>query len=263
MTDAASEMRGLYRKAWQDLRRLRESCEELLPQGTPVLAFGRWMQASGITAGLNPSQFEFLDAKNQPLPEKGQRFLHWPDDGELTDDRLEKAFHRSEGYFVLGKYYGGWFDDYGPFLTQLGCTFASGDACHTDYVSPFATTRGISGCKKAETLVAEGGFRFWLQMIELCPRVKLILAHGARARKIKFQRHFGIEWRPIATGFGAAGKITFKPDDLSFAEVLLPKTYRTVLIYWWTPTCESPLCRLTKDRKRQLGELIKRHSGLR
>jgi hypothetical protein len=143
----AIQIRRLYRDAWQDLKRMREACSDILRQGTPILAFGRWMKASVITAGLNPSPSEFLDddRNNQPLRERDQRFLHWPDDGELTDARVEKAFHRSEGYFELGRYYDEWFDDYEPFLTALSRTFANGEACHTDYVSPFRHNKGNFG----------------------------------------------------------------------------------------------------------------------
>jgi hypothetical protein len=109
---------------------------------------------------------------------------------ELTDARLEKAFHRSGGYFELGKYYEGWFDDFELFLTVLGCTFASGEA-HPDCVSPFATMKGISGCKKTEALVAERGFKYCVRTIELCPRAKLILARGVPRREMP------TEWRAL------------------------------------------------------------------
>src|SRR5580658_2580544 len=118
----------------------------------------------------------------------------------------------------------------------------------------FATIKGISGCKDTEALIAERGFQYWVQMIELCPRAQLIVAFGAHARKIRIQQRFGIKWQSIPTGFDRVGKVRFKRDDFAFTRLVLPKTHRKVLIYWWTPTCKSPLCRLTDDRKRQLGE---------
>src|SRR3984957_14453361 len=108
-----SNIRALYRKAWEHLRLLRRSCDEIEPESTPILAFGRFKKARVITAGLNPSEDEFrttLKAGRKPLKEIERRFLHWPASGRLTQKRLYEALQKSERYFEKGGNAYEWFD---------------------------------------------------------------------------------------------------------------------------------------------------------
>ena len=184
-------MRRLYLKAWADLRDLRAISDHIDKECTPILAFGRWRTARIVTAGLNPSTYEFRDPDQKtatgekcPLVGDRQRFIHWGG-GRLTQTRLEEAFRRSDGYFEIGNQYAKWFNKYAEFLDALSVPFIEGRACHTDYVSPFATRVRISRCRPAADLLEEAGFRCWLDVIERCPRVELIFGHGRGWRRVE------------------------------------------------------------------------------
>ena len=96
-----AQWEAVFREAWARLAVDRAKLSDMEPEGTPVLAFGRWQTARVVTAGLNPSEIEFRTPNGAPLTAAGQRFLHWPADGMLTEERLARARQRAEGYFSL------------------------------------------------------------------------------------------------------------------------------------------------------------------
>src|SRR5208337_3751150 len=250
-------MRQLYEQAWEKLRELRSTSNYIEEECTPILVFGSWRTARVATAGLNPSTYEFRDPERSiagekaPLAGDRQRFVHWGD-GHLTRARLDEAFRRSEGYFKLGNHYAKWFDKYAEFLDALNAPFADGRACHTDYVSPFATRVGISRCKPAAAVLEDDGLQCWLDAIELCPRIELIFGHGRGWRRV--EERLGITLEDKQTPFEHKGK---QGRHLSCAEVTLPKSRRSVLIYWWHQNFSGmPLCSLKPEERRQLGTII-------
>ena len=262
-----TDIKDLYRRAWQDLRRLRVSCPEVEPESTPVLAFGRFDKARVITAGLNPSEDEFLAPANgrvkTPLLGSRQRFLHWPDDGRLTDARLNEALRRATGYFELGNDYE-WFNRYGEFLEALRTPFKTGLACHTDYVSPFTTIKGISKCKEAQKAFREIGTHYWTEVLELCPRAQVLFGHGRGWHLIEEENLLGIsKWHNISTPFDQKGDLRYR-DRLKFAAGALPKSGRKLLVYWWCPNRDgSPLCYLNASERRAIGTVVRRHVARR
>lgn len=189
-----------------------------------------------------------------PLIGNSQRFTHWGN-GHLSATRLGEALHRSEGYFELGNHYAKWFDKYAEFLDALNVSFLDGKACHTDYVTPFATRVRISRCKSAAAFLECSGFQYWLEVLERCPRVELIFGHGRGWRRI--EEHFRITLENIPTPFDAKGK---QGRHLSFARATLPKSKRSVLVYWWHQNFSGmPLCSLKPEERRQMGRLISKH----
>lgn len=259
-------MRTLYETAWGELRTLRASYSDIEREGTPILAFGRFETARVITAGLNPSEDEFRDSKRlladgskEVLRGSRQRFLHWGS-GELTEARVTEAFRRSEGYFELGNKYGTWFDRYSEFLEALGCPFVSGKACHTDYISPFATRTGISKCSRETAVRLKGtGLRYWMSVLESCPRLELVFGHGQGWRRV--QEEFQCELKDLKTPFDGKGNSS---RCLSFSRVTLPNSLRPILLYWWHPNRDgSPLCFLNAREKGLLGDLIKNDAAKR
>jgi len=187
--------------------------------------------------------------------------LHWPDDGRLTERRLKEALRRATGYFELGKAYE-WFERYGEFLEAMRTPFKKGLACHTDYVSPFTTIKGISKCKKAQKAFRAIGAGYWMEVLELCPRAQLIFGHGRGWHVIEEEKLFGIrKWHDISTPFDQKGDKRY-PGRLKFAEGSLPKFRRQLLVYWWCPNRDgSPLCYLDSQERHTLGTLVRRHAA--
>lgn len=262
MRDFREDFAQLYGDAWEDLRKLRTTCTEVDNECTPVLAFGQWRTARLFTAGLNPSEDEFRDkhqldpnGEKSPLKGKHQRFLHWPKEGLLTSELQQEAFRRAEGYFTIGNAYNDWFGAYSEFLSAMGSTFVEGQACHTDYIPPFATAKGISKCSHS-TIAALNvrGFFYWVRMLELCPSVQIIFGHGRGWRRIN--DFFGVALTDVPTPFDEKGGPT---RHLSTASIQLPHTNRNVAVYWWHPNRDGmPLCFLSREEKRELAEIIKR-----
>lgn len=257
-----ADFESLYAQAWEELRELRKSCPEVDREATPILAFGQWSTARVVTAGLNPSEDEFRD-KSQvgpdglktPLKGTRQRFLHWPKAGLLTRELREEAFRRAEGYFKLGNAYEVWFSAYNEFLSAMGATFVSGNTCHTDYVSPFATVKGVSNCGPTTIARLElTGFHYWVRVLELCPCIEVIFGHGRGWRMV--EKYFRVKLVDLSTPFDHKGGSV---RHLSWASVRLPESKRRVLLYWWHPNRYGlPLCWLSRIEKRELGEMLKR-----
>jgi hypothetical protein len=258
-------MRDLYRQAWERLARDRQAFPEIEPEGTPVLAFGRWSESRVATAGLNPSEGEFRDRRLAPLSGAAQRFLHWPDDGHLTEERLEIAFARSEGYFTLGNCYARWFSRYDAFQAGLGVAFQAGSACHTDYVSPFATTTGIARCSRAtQQRLAVYGRPLWVQILCQMPHLELIFGHGAGWRDMPRLLGFH-QWATLPTPFDRkGGRSTVAKPYLLFAPIGLEASRRAALLYWWKPNRDgSPLTWLNNAERNDLGRLVREHAAAR
>jgi hypothetical protein len=256
----AGAMRRLYRRAWKELASLRAGCREIEPLSTPVLAFGRWKTAEVVTAGLNPSEIEFREPRNlRPLTGDKQRFIHW-EDGSLSRARLDEALRRCEGYFELGNAYTKWFKNYDAFLEGLGLSFFAGTACHTDYVSPYATIRGISECPGVN--LSGSGEKYWLAMLEACPKVRMIFGHGRGWRRTP-EILGGLKFEPVATAFDRKGNPPAPGlPRLWFGRGRLPATGRSVLVYWWTPNRSgAPLCYLNRDEKFSLGRQVREHAA--
>jgi hypothetical protein len=222
-------MDNLYREAWQQLNTDRQALAEIDREATPVLVFGQWQTSRFATAGLNPSEIEFRDRLGQPLAGSKQRFLHWPDDGQLTEERLQIARERAEHYFTLGNTYTRWFDLYTSFLAGAGVSFKDGTACHTDYLSSFATYAGISKCsRKVQNHLPAYGRRLWPRVLEAMPHLQIVFGHGAGHHSMPGLLKFA-GWQPLPTEFDQkGGRANISPPYLLFACVTLPNQQRSI-----------------------------------
>jgi hypothetical protein len=255
-------MDNLYREAWQQLSADREALAEIEREATPVLVFGQWQTSRFATAGLNPSEIEFRDRLGQALAGSKQRFLHWPADGQLTEERLQVARERAEQYFTLGNTYTRWFDLYTAFLAGAGVSFKDGAACHTDYISPFATHVGISKCsRRVQLQLPAYGQQLWTRVLEAMPQLQIVFGHGAGYRTMPGLLKFA-GWQPLPTEFDRkGGNANIARPYLLFARVNLPNQQRNIGLYWWKPNRDgSPLTWLNPAERAHLGAYVRTHA---
>ncbi len=256
-----SDIDQLYRESWATQSGLFGRLP-LLECATPVPCFGRWDTARVATAGMNPSEREFLDENGSELAPDERRFLHRRNSAaDCTDDDIADARRLAEGYFELGNYYEGWFDKLEPFLDELGLSFAEGQACHTDYVSPFATNSGIGGFASdlAQELAREyGGIETWRRTLAMMPGLEMIVGFGAAWRAMPETWGFS-RWREIETKFDSKGgnsKIS-KPYLL---HQVVDCGSGEVDLFWWKPYWSTPLTWLKDTEKRELAKVVAAHA---
>ncbi|MGI8588266.1 MAG: hypothetical protein ACR2M0_11360 [Chloroflexia bacterium] len=258
-----SGFEALYAEAWEELARLRlepGTRDWLLSEATPVLAFGDWRNARVATAALNPSEDEFQTAGSprRELPPDRRRFLHWPQDGELTPNRLAEARRLAEGYFMLGNAYSRWFGRWRGLLEALGATYESGLACQTNYGSPFTTVVGWGAVRSAacRTQLAESGGPIWRRMLELMPKLEIVVGQGAGWRTVPELFGFApADWEPVSTEFDAkGGKSAGTRPHLLHRRVSIGG--RAVEVWWWRPNRGGPLTWLGRDDAQRLGRII-------
>lgn len=255
----------LYRASWQAQSQfLRDGIigPSLLWCATPVLAFGRWQTAQVVTAGLNPSEREFLDEGNRELDARARRFLHRTGSGEEdpSDFQIAEARALAEQYFELGNAYTGWFDGFKPLLDELGCSYDSGRACHTDYRSPFATAAGLGKvAPSVQQALAKDGLARWKAILELTSECRVVLGIGAGWKDVPAALGFS-RWHPVETLLDDKGGGTKspRPHFLSGQCVL---GGRPVHIFWWRPNRGEPLTYLDHQEKRWLARRIRELSG--
>ncbi len=256
-----SDIDQLYRESWATQSGLFGRLP-LLECATPVPCFGRWDTARVATAGMNPSEREFLDDNDSELLEDDRRFLHRRNSAaDCTDDDIADARRLAEGYFELGNYYEGWFDKLEPFLDELGLSFAEGEACHTDYVSPFATTSGIGSLnsRPARKLARDhGGIKTWQRMLAMMPELEMSVGFGAgwkiMPKTLEFDR-----WSEIETGFDSKGeKSPVSPPYLLHHVVNCGS--REIDLFWWKPNMGNPLEWLNASEKQELARVVAAHA---
>lgn len=231
----------------------------LLRCATPILAFGRWETARIATAGLNPSEREFLDGFGQELQPPQRRFLHRTANDVVEPSVLALADARrmAEGYFELGNAYWSWFGGFRPLLDELGWTFESGHACHTDYVTPFATTKGIGSVgAPIRRALQSGGLLLWRAVLDLMPALRLVFGIGAGWRLMPDLFNFD-QWHAIPTAFDVkGGRASVHRPYLLHTVVGLEG--RSVDLFWWRPNRGDPLAWLDAADKRGLANLVKK-----
>ncbi len=264
MSDANAAYETLYACAWADLVRLRQAAPTaawLLPEATPVLAYGEWATARLVVAALNPSEDEFQtrDRPRRPLPPDRQRLLPWPADKQLTPARLAEARRRAEGYFRLGHAYWAWFGRYRPLPAALGWSFEDGQACATNWASPYTTTVGWGAVRSAAArcvLAAHGG-PLWRQLLEILPQVEIVLGQGAGWRTVP--PLFGFtpaDWIAVPAAWDTKGGAAAGPrPHLLYHPIRLAG--RSVLLAWWRPNRGGALTWLDTTEAARLGVALR------
>jgi hypothetical protein len=230
----------------------------LLRCATPILAFGRWETARIATAGLNPSEREFMDEFGQELQPPQRRFLHRTatHGAEPSASALAEARRMAEGYFELGNAYWLWFERFRPLLDELRWTFESGDACHTDYITPFATKKGIgSVAAPVRRALQSEGLLLWRAVLDLMPALRIVFGIGAGWRLMPEAFSFD-NWDPIPTSFDTKGRRAPGPKPYLLHK-LVALQGRSVHLFWWRPNRGEPLTWLGAAEKRHLAILVK------
>jgi hypothetical protein len=261
--DPIARFEALYAQAWADLARLRctpLAAAWLLPEATPVLAYGAWQTAHIATAALNPSEDEFQtrDTPRQALPPERRRLLHWPADGRLTPARLAEARRLAEGYFTRGQAYWTWFGRYRGLLDALGTPFESALACQTNYGSPYTTAVGWGAVRAVacRTMLARHGGPVWRALLDLMPHLRIVLGQGAGWRTVPPLFGFTPDaWTLLPTEFDRkGGAAAGARPHLLHRRVAVAG--RPVDLFWWRPNRGGPLTWLSDADARRLGAII-------
>jgi len=262
--DPSIAYEALYASAWADLVRLRQAAptrDWLLPEATPVLAYGAWATARIVVAALNPSEDEFQtrDQPRRALPADRQRLLPWPADGQLTPARLAEARRLAEGYFRLGHAYWAWFGRYRPLLAALGWTFEAGHACGTNWASPYTTMVGWGAVRSAaarRVLAAQGG-PLWRHLLDALPQVEIVLGQGGGWRTVPPLFGFAPSaWIAVPAAWDAKGGAAAGPrPHLLYHPIHL--NGRSVLLAWWRPNRGGALTWLDAAEAARLGHALR------
>jgi hypothetical protein len=110
----------------------------VVPNSTPVIAFGEVRKSEIATLGINPSRREFLDINGELLRGPAQRLADLPtlgadDCAALSDTQVKTVLNYCSNYFRGSSYQ--WFDSLERFiLAPLGVSYFDGSACHLDLI---------------------------------------------------------------------------------------------------------------------------------
>src|SRR5205823_3078275 len=110
----------------------------IVPQSTPVVAFGDFFHSQVATLGLNPSRQEFVDRSGSLLVGNRQRFESLTSLGvdsleTAPTDALLRVVDACVRYFSpSGNPYIAWFRQLESILRSIGASYAAGSACHLD-----------------------------------------------------------------------------------------------------------------------------------
>ena len=180
----------------------------VLPQSTPVVAFGNPHLARVATLGLNPSRIEF-DVKGIELDGVARRFETLGSLGvnrlfDAPDAAIGRVWERCNRYFHGNPY--SWFLRLEEMLKAVGASYFEDTACHLD-LTQWATDPTWSGLGRRvqERLVADdAGF---LREQLRCEPIALLLLNG-RSVLTAFERTFGGHLRLVDTPVTDGGTTT-------------------------------------------------------
>lgn len=166
---------------------------KVVPDSTPVVAFGDPTKARIATLGINPSKREFLDQNENELKCDERRFETLGSLGvtrmaEAPDSAVAKVFKTSCQYFH-GNPFGKWFNHLENLLCEIDGSYYKGSACHLD-LSQWATNP-VWGklSKENQKLLMDDGEDFLREQIRET-QIQLLLLNGRSVLK-NFERVFG------------------------------------------------------------------------
>jgi hypothetical protein len=179
----------------------------VVPNSTPVVAFGNPETARVATLGLNPSRQEFLDTKGNPLVGADQRFetlvsIGYPSLARAPLSAVERVFHGCRDYFHR-KPYTRWFNQLEAVLQRLGRSYYDGSACHLD-ISQWATDPvwgRLDPAIRARLAREDGGFL--LQQLTSEHYDALLLNGRGVANELRKIARRQLAWRPTDFRFGS------------------------------------------------------------
>jgi hypothetical protein len=180
----------------------------VLPNSTPVVAFGNPHLARVATLGLNPSRIEF-EIKGVELDGAARRFETLGALGvkrliDAPQSAIERVWRRCNNYFHGNPY--SWFRRLEETLKAVGASYFDGTACHLD-LTQWATdpTWNGLGRRVQERLVAEDA-DFLREQLRAEP-ISLLLLNG-RSVLTAFERVLGGHPRPIGAPITDRGTTT-------------------------------------------------------
>ena len=143
----------------------------VVKNSTPVVSFGNPYKALVATVGINPSSKEFLDNKNNILPQDQKRLvdldsLNKTNLNQLDEKDAEKIIDGCYNYFKTGNHYK-WFDQMEEHVLQpTGYSYFDDTACHLDLIQ-WATDPVWSGIKSKEVqnMLLEQDKEFFIHQI--------------------------------------------------------------------------------------------------
>ena len=177
----SKNLRSILQKSLEDYNNLKEESFVVNPS-IPILYFGNldaYLKSDFkvITAGLNPSDMEFKENKNDH-----PSFLRFPEFNHSIE-----SLHLALGNYFKEKPYKKWFGEkrisksgFLPVLNGLNtCYYNSSKkntALHTDFCSPVATSPTWSRLNKNQQyLLSLKGFEIWKELVlEIKPDLILI-----------------------------------------------------------------------------------------
>lgn len=165
------------------IRRPAPSAACVVPQSTPVVAFGNAQLAKAATLGLNPSRVEFLDDAGALLDGEARRLathmsLGATDLAAASTSTVARVLEDCNAYFDRNPYRR-WFDQLTPILTACGASYYDRSACHLDLVQ-WATDPTWGGLRPAslrKRLIADDA-RFLEQQLRN-ENIRVLLVNGA------------------------------------------------------------------------------------
>jgi hypothetical protein len=165
--------------------------ENIFPETTPVLGFGRFDKAKTATLGINPSSSEFFIARRNTLTLRvgSRRRLanssslgskHVGHSGPYDPSQKRQILHDCLNYFEVNPYKG-WFDPLDKLLqTTTGCSYYDGTACHVD-LFPWSTTPVWNGLStKSKSDLIEAG-RAYLSALLKRQKYSILFVNGRTA----------------------------------------------------------------------------------
>lgn len=174
-------------------RRVKQSPPEgcyVVPDSTPIVAFGKYQTSQASTISLNPSRFEFAKSKKRFHTLKTLEVGSYT---ELNHDHVDKILYMCDTSFERkGIYYKRWFDPMREALSSIwGLDYLDGTVSHLD-ISQWATSKKWSDLddKQKNAIVGDLDIELLRDLI-VHGRQNLLIINGATTARV-FQDKFGI-----------------------------------------------------------------------
>ncbi|MBE8993116.1 hypothetical protein [Microcystis aeruginosa] len=171
--------------------------EFVVPQSTPVIAFGNAQTARIATLGLNPSRAEFVDANGNLLSDEDRRLstnisLGLTSIEDASDSDIQTIVNDCNTYFHRNPYRK-WFDQLDAILRLCGGSYYDNTACHLDLVqwATYPVWSGLESDVKKQLLKNDVSF---LHQQMLDSQLDCILING-RGVLTHFRQSFDIRWQ--------------------------------------------------------------------
>lgn len=205
----------------------------VVPDSTPVVAFGDVRSATVATLGLNPSRNEFQDRQGNLLSGARQRLETLSSLGisslvDASDDKVAQVFQSCNSYFANQPYWT-WFGQLEPMLNAINTSYKTGTACHLDLVQ-WATNpvwaRIPSQVVREQLIRADTIF---LQQQLQSERIQVLLLNGKSVIQALLQmQNVQLQWLPETLVHKKAR-----------TQLVVGKGFQDVAIIGWTVNIQS------------------------